>query len=91
MSKIFNHAYVVFGSVSLVQMSEIVAGEISAFVAKLSSAFAKEFAGLDLTSNTGDWFIGIRSPATDTFIRFPQISYADAAVHSARGYKRGLA
>jgi hypothetical protein len=90
MSKVFNHAHIVFGSVSLVQMFEIVAGEISAFITKFSSAFVKDFAGLDLTSNTGNRFIGIYSPATDTFVLFSQISYADATVHSARGYKRSL-
>jgi hypothetical protein len=86
--KIFNHAHIVFGSVSCIQMFQIIAGEISAFKTKRCSAVSKYFAGLDFTSHTGDWFIGVRSSAAGTFIFFSQISHTNAAVHSAGGYKR---
>jgi len=69
-------------------MFQIIAGEISAFKTKLRFAFLKYCAGLDFTSNTGDRFIGVHSSTTGTFIFFSQISHANAAVHSAGGYKR---
>ena len=90
LSKVFNHAHVVLGSVSLVQMFEIVAGEISTFVTKSSSVFTKDFARLNLASNTGNRLVGICSPAADTVVLLSQIGHANAAVHSARGYKRNL-
>ena len=86
--KIFDYTHIVFGSVSFVQMFQIVAGEISAFKTKLCSAVSKYSAILDFTPNTGDRFIGIRSSATGTFIFLSQISHTNAAVHSAGGYKR---
>jgi hypothetical protein len=86
--KIFDHAHIVFGVVSCIQMFQIVAGEISAFKTNLCIVFSEHFAGLDFTSNTGDRFISIRSSAAGAFIFFSQISHANAAVHSAGGYKR---
>jgi hypothetical protein len=86
--KIFDHAHIVFGPVSFVQMFQIIAREISAFKTKLCTAFLENFAGLDFTSHAGDRFIGVRCSAAGTFIFLSQISHANAAVHSAGGYKR---
>jgi len=86
--KIFDHAHIVFGSISFVQMFQIVAWEISAFKTKLCTVFEKNFAILDFTSNAGDWFIDIHPSATGTFIIFSQIGHTNAAVHTAGSYKR---
>jgi hypothetical protein len=86
--KIFNHAHIVFGAVSFIQMFQPITGKISAFKTKLCSAISKIFTILDFTSNPGDWFIGVHYSATGTFIFFSQISHTNAAVHSAGGYKR---
>jgi hypothetical protein len=69
-SKIFNHAHIVFGAVSCIQMFQIIAGEISAFKTKLRFAFSKKIAVLDFTSHAGNRFIGIRCSAAGTFIFF---------------------
>jgi hypothetical protein len=68
--KIFDHTHIVFGSVSCIQMFQIVTGEIIAFKTKLCAAGSKNCAVLDFTSHTGNRFIGIRSSAAGTFILF---------------------
>jgi hypothetical protein len=78
----------VFCPVSCVQMVQKIAGEISAFKTKLCAAAPKNGAGLDFTSNAGDWLICVCSSTTGTFIFFSQIRHANAAVHSAGSYQR---
>ena len=67
-SKIFDHAHIVSSSVSLIQMFQIVAGKIVTSKTKLCLSLLKNFAVFDFTSNNGNGFIGIRSPATGAFI-----------------------
>ena len=86
--KIIDHAHIVFGPVSIVQMFQIVAGIISAFKTKLDSIFLKNSTVLDFTSNTGDGFLGVRFSAAVTFIPCSHISHTNAAVHSTGSYKR---
>jgi hypothetical protein len=71
--KIFNHAHIIFGSISFIQMFQIYAGEISAFKTELRPTFSKYFAVLDFTSDTGDRFIGVRSFTAGAIIYFSQI------------------
>ena len=69
-------------------MYQIIAREFFTFKTKPCFAILKSFACFDFTSNTGDWLISIWSSATDTFVVFSQIGYANPTVHSARGYER---
>ncbi len=80
--KIFDHAHVVFGPVSFIQMFQIAAGKIVTSKTKLS-AFLNDLAFFDFASNDANGFIGICCPATWTFIFFSQIGHANATVHAA--------
>jgi hypothetical protein len=86
--KILDHAHVVFGSISCVQMVQKITGEISAFKTMLCAAAPKNVAVLNFTSNASDWFICIRFSATGTFIFLSQIRHTNTTVHSAGSYKR---
>ena len=81
-SKIYDHAHIVFSSVSFIQMFQIIAGKIVTSKTKLCFSFLENFTVYDFTSNNGNGFIGICSPATGAFIFFSQISHASATVHA---------
>jgi hypothetical protein len=81
--QVLDHAHVVFGSVSFIQMSQILAGKTVTSKTELCFTFLNNFTVFDFTSNNGNGFVGICCPATGAFISFPQISHANPAVHSA--------
>jgi len=80
--KVFNHAHVVVGPISGIQMPQIIAGKFSAFKTKRCFSFFKNFAVFDFASDPGSWFIGVCPPAAGAFIFLTQVSYANATVHA---------
>jgi hypothetical protein len=80
----------VSGAVSFIQMFQIGAWEIFTFEAKRCFSFLENLAVQDLTSCSGNGFIGVCHPAAGTFISISQISHANGAVHAAGRDKRNL-
>jgi hypothetical protein len=81
--KVLNHAHVVFGSASSIQMPQILAGRTVTFRTVIHFAFLNGLAVLDLTSNNGSGLIDVCCPATEALVSCSQASHADPAVHSA--------
>jgi hypothetical protein len=86
--KILDHAYMVFSSIPFIQMAQNVARKFLTFKTNPCFSFLKNFAVFDFTSSTSNGFMGICSPATETFILFSQISHANTTIHSAGCDKR---
>jgi hypothetical protein len=84
-SKILDHAHIVFSSVSFIQMFHTVAGE--AFTLKTIFLFRslEELTCFDCAPTTSNGVVSARRSTTSTFIFLPQIRHANATVHSARG------
>jgi hypothetical protein len=81
-SEIFDHAHLVFRSVSFIQMLQILARKTVTSRTKPCSTFLDNFAVFDFTSTNGDGFVGICCPATGAVILLSQIGPANATVHS---------
>jgi hypothetical protein len=86
-SKVFDHAHIVFGSISFIQMFQVLAREIITSKTILCFTFLKNSAIFDFTSSNGNGFIGICCPATGAFIFLSQISHANATVHATGSNK----
>ncbi len=84
--QIFNHAHVVSGAVSFIQMLQVGTGEIIALIAEFSVAVFEISAGFNLTLYAGNRFVAV-NPAAGAMILLTQIRHADAAVHAAGGDK----
>jgi hypothetical protein len=81
--EVIDHAHLVFGSVSFVQVFQTTTGRIVTSKTELCFTFLNNFAVFDFASNNGNCFIGICCPATGASVSFSQISHANPAVHSA--------
>jgi hypothetical protein len=81
--QIFEHAHVVPGPISLVQLLHAGTGKLLTLKAKSRFDILKRFTVFDLASNAIDRFINVSSSAAGTFLFVPQIRHANAAVHSA--------
>jgi hypothetical protein len=80
--QVLHHAHIVFGSVSLIQMFQILAGKIVTSKTEPYFAFVNSLAVLNLASNNGNGFVGTCCPATGAFVFFSQIGHANATVHT---------
>ena len=85
--KVFDHAHIVFGPVSFIQMFQIITGKIFAFKTKLSPILLECLTGFNFTSNTGDRFIDVRYSAAWTFVFHPQMTPANTTVYTAGSYQ----
>jgi len=88
--EILNHAHIVLGSISSVQMFDSVAREFFAFKTKLCFSVLKHFAVFDSASGASNGFIGIVNSAAMASFLGSQIGHANSAIHSAGCNKRNL-
>jgi hypothetical protein len=86
--KVLDHAHVVFGAVSFVQMLQVHTGKTVTINAVLYAGSLKRSAILDFASDNSDGFVSICTPAPGTSVLFSQIRHANATVHAAGGDKR---
>jgi hypothetical protein len=86
--KILDHAHIVFGPVSFIQMFQIIAGKVFTLETKPGFPVLKNLTVLDFTSNAGNGFVGINASAAGACIFFSQICHANTTVHSAWRDKR---
>jgi len=82
-SEIFDHAHVVFGAVSFIQISKSFTGEIVTSKTIFGFAASNDFAVHDPASDNGNGFVGLFYSASGAPVFFSQISHAYAAVHAA--------
>lgn len=88
--KIFDHTHIVSGTVPLIQMLQILAWEIVTLITKGNLPLLNDLAVSDLAPGDANGFIGIHYPASGTFVLFPQVSHANAAVHSTGANERNF-
>ena len=81
--KILDHAHIVFGSISFIQMFQIFARKLLAFKTIFCLACLENYAIFDFAFDPGNRFIEVSSPATRTSIFILQICPADTTVHPA--------
>ena len=81
--KILDHAHIVFGSISFIQMFQIFARKLLAFKTIFCRACLENYAIFDFAFDPGNRFIEVSSPATRTSIFILQICPADTTVHPA--------
>ena len=86
--EILDSARVVSGSIPLVHVLDLLAGETITLKTKLQIPLLKDFAVLDFASEDADGFIGVFHPATWAGVFVSQISHAGSAIHSAGGDER---
>jgi len=81
MPKIFNHAHLVFGSISFIQMVQPVAGE--GFTRKTKPGFTllEGRTVFDSALRSGFRLIRIFHPTSGAFIFCPQIGHANTTIH----------
>ena len=83
--KIVNHAHAVFDSIPLIQMVQAGAREGVTIEAVLDSIFSSLLAVLDLTCDTGFWFVAVVAQTTGACLLISCICNAEATVHSTGG------
>jgi len=83
--KIVNHAHAVFDSIPLIQMVQAGAREGVTIEAVLDSISSSLLAVLDLTCDTGFWFVAVAAAATGACLLISYISNTEATVHSTGG------
>jgi len=81
--KILDHAHFVFGSISFIQMFQIIARKLLTFKTIFCLVCLEKYAIFDCAFNTSNRFIEVSSSATRAFIFNPQICHADTTVHPA--------
>jgi hypothetical protein len=82
-SQVFDHAHVVFSTVSLIQMLHCRARERTALKAELESALLHGGTVQYFAPHAGNGFSGILSPAPGAPVPLPQVGHAEPAVHPA--------
>ena len=88
--KIFDHAHIVSGAISLIQMLQILAGKIVTFKTKGYLPLLNDLTVSDLAPGDANGFMGIHYPASGAFILFSQISHANAAIHTTGTNERNF-
>jgi hypothetical protein len=83
--QIFEHAHVVSGPVSLIQLLHADTGKLLTLKAKSRFHVLEVFTIFDPAMDAVVRLTCVDVPAAGTFVFFSQISQADTAVHSAGG------
>jgi len=83
--QIFEHAHVVPGPISLIQLLQTRTGKLLTLKAKSWFCVLDVFTIFDPALGAIGGLMNIRASAAGTFVFFSQISQANAAVHSAGG------
>jgi hypothetical protein len=81
--QILEHAHLISGSVSFIQMLQTSAWKSVTLKAKSRFDILKGFTVFDLASNAIDRFTNVSSSTAGTFVLFSQVRHANAAVHPA--------
>jgi len=81
--KIFDHAHAILGSITLIQVDEIVAGEAPATEAVFDLSHRHLPASLDFAYDAGFRFETVVFPAAGAAVFIPCVCAAQAAVHAA--------
>jgi hypothetical protein len=88
--EVLDGAHVVSGSISLVHVLDLLAGELVTLKAKFQIPLLKDFAVLDLAPEDADGFGGLFHSASRAGVFVSQVSHAGSTVHPAGGDERGF-